>query len=110
MEKQPQTWKDILQKNNASPEKGLDGHDWQPIGQKGGTVTPIRTYSGKRGTSIRRSTIAGVYRTPKTVFYKCKHCNITGKKTIGEDPAVIVDNKKYQLLTCDEVIIKDVIE
>lgn len=112
MNKEPQTWKDILKKRTTGPqEDDSSGHSWTPIGQKGGTATPIRTYSESSG-SVRRSTatVTGFHKTPKVVFYQCKNCKIKGKKTIGEDPTVVPDKREHYSLSCDEIIIKDIIE
>ena len=111
MNKEPQTWRDILKKRMTGPqEDDSSGHSWTPIGQKGGKSTPIRTYSKGSGSFRRSATVTGFHKTPKVVFYQCKNCKIKGKKTIGEDPSVVLDERKYDTLTCDEVIVKDIIE
>lgn len=115
MIKQPQTWKDILKKRNVEPdEHDACGHNWKVVGQKGGTATPIKTYGKPQGVGTFRRTassacVTGFHRTPKVVYYKCNNCNIKGRKTIGEDPDVVLDNK-YRGLTCDEIIVRDIIE
>lgn len=92
--KKPETWKDYFKnkKNNNNTN-----HSWIICGGRGkrNVRTLIRTLSGE------------CFYEPIYILYKCKKCKITAKKYISGE--LIVEDK-YRNLTCNEIIIKSIIE
>jgi len=85
----PKTWKDYFKnkKNNNT------NHSWIICGGKG--KRSVRTLSGE------------CFDEPIYILYKCKKCKITAKKYISEE---LIIEEKYKNLTCNEIIIKFIIE
>lgn len=98
----PQTWKDILQNKPAGGPEQSRGHNWQPTGSSGGKKFFIRRL--QEGFQS-----AKVDTTQRVIYYKCSKCGISAKKHVGEG-GIVPDSWEYQNLTCDEVIIKDIID
>jgi len=95
--KQPQTWKDYLKNYPNQSGKDSYGHDWEPV-----------KVSGGRKFFIRRSdSTAEVHHEPRTIYYKCKNCKI---KATDYGEGIIPDSATNKNLTCDEIIIKDIIQ
>lgn len=91
----PKSWKDFFSKNTNVVSS--DGHLWIPQRTKGG-----------RKFVVRRVDSASVETTPTTIFYKCEKCDITAVQYMHEP--LVVQDLQYLGLTCDECIIKKIIE
>ena len=91
--REPQTWQDILNRH----QKSDDGHSWKITGSSGKNASVRRL--GPRESSAQYS---------KIIYYKCSKCNAKGKRYPGESIEPELDSHKK--LTCDEIMIKDIIE
>lgn len=93
MGKKPLSWKEYL-----VPKQHIDKHSWVLVSGSGKALT--RSLSG---LSSDTSEI--------TLKYKCNKCHITATKLIGENGGdKILDKKELEGLTCEEIIIKNIIE
>ncbi len=96
---EPQTWKDILKSNAKNDSEDSLGHSWNITGSSGGERFSVRRIDRR---------MAGFQTSSRIMYYKCSKCGITAQKRVGED--IVVDKQIYSGLTCDEVIIKDIID
>jgi hypothetical protein len=92
--KQPQTWKDYLKPLH---KKDSYGHKWEVVKTSGGRKFFIR----------RSDSTAEVHKEPQITYYKCKRCKI---KATDMGNGIIPDSMADRELTCDELIIKDIIQ
>lgn len=99
---EPQTWKDIIKNKPACGPEQSQGHNWVPTGSSGGKKFFIRRVQAGFQS-------AQVDRTQRVIYYKCSKCGITARKQVG-DGGIVPDSWEYHNLTCDEVIIKDIID
>jgi len=97
----PQTWKDILEKNKVSGSEESQGHAWFPTGSSGGKKFFVRRIQNGFAS-------ASTDRTQRVIYYKCSKCGITAKKYVGQG-SIVPDSLEHRGLTCDEVIVKDII-
>jgi DNA-directed RNA polymerase subunit RPC12/RpoP len=91
----PESWIDIFSKKTTTVSSL--GHSWT-----------IQKTIGGRKFVVRRSQSASVEETPKTTFYKCEKCGILSVKFGNSD--IQLKDSQYDGLTCDECIIKNIIE
>ena len=98
----PLTWKEILKKVPAvGPVEDTKGHRWTSIGSTGGKKFFVRRIdAGYKSASVGN--------TPKIIHYKCSKCGIKASKRPGLED-VLPDEHEHRELTCDEVIVKDII-
>jgi hypothetical protein len=90
----PKSWKEYLINN-----KTVNTHSWEIIGGSGSGKNQSRSWSPMFNEDLQLIHIK----------YKCRKCKITSKKYIY-DFEYKLDNEDYLNLSCDEIIIKDIIE
>lgn len=88
----PKSWKDLLKKNCVNIPKG---HNWIIVGGGGGTEA--RSWSPIIDRPAK----------PRYIKYKCTKCNSLARKEIGGE--FLLEKSEHQDLTCDEVVIHDII-
>lgn len=86
--------------DTASVKNDAAGHNWVLVSKVGGKKFRIHRIDGKKS--------AEVYDERRVLKYKCKNCGITATEYPAEHKGIIPDF--YKNLTCDELIIKDIIE
>lgn len=103
--KQPSSWKDLLANRNPSVEKNPDaaGHVWNLLSETGGKKFRVRRVDG-------RNIGAEVWNEPKVRRYTCKKCGISATEHPAEASGIVPDYSIHRNLSCDEIIIKDIIE
>jgi hypothetical protein len=94
--KKPETWKDILEKN-IRENTVQKCHSWIITGSYSSRSVGVRSISG---FSNENPSYEGSY-----ISYKCKKCGMKGKKYIGDS-----NIRPDEDLSCDEYVIKDILE
>lgn len=91
----PLSWKEYIPPTTNCINK----HSWVLISGSGKSLSRLFGFSSNSDTSEIK------------LKYKCNKCQITATKFIngiGEDK--ILDKKEFEGLTCDEIIIRNIIE